>query len=280
MAKIRVTVVVENTAQGPQLLAEHGLAYWIEYGDHRILFDTGQGNVLASNAYKLGLSLLDSEAIILSHGHYDHTGGMAFVLKTQRRVAVYAHPEVFRSRFIRTANGSSREIGMPYASVQAIKQPGVRFVETSTATKLFGGFYATGPVPRQTDYEDTGGSFFLDAACSNPDPLLDDQSAFFETKEGIVVLLGCAHSGVVNTLQYINELSRGAPIRAVIGGMHLVNASAERIARTVEEFKRIKVQSLAPCHCTWMAATVALWNAFPDNLIPCHVGSIFQFEMA
>jgi 7,8-dihydropterin-6-yl-methyl-4-(beta-D-ribofuranosyl)aminobenzene 5'-phosphate synthase len=84
---------------------------------------------------------------------------------------------------------------------------------------------------------------------------------------------------VVNTLQYINELSGGAPIRAVIGGMHLVNASVERIARTVEKFKQLNVQSLAPCHCTGMAATVALWNAFPDNLIPCHVGAIFQFEM-
>jgi 7,8-dihydropterin-6-yl-methyl-4-(beta-D-ribofuranosyl)aminobenzene 5'-phosphate synthase len=280
MAKIRVTVVVENTAQGPRLLAEHGLAYWIEYDGHHILFDSGQSSVLTSNAYKLGITIHDSEAIILSHGHYDHTGGVADVLNTQRHVMVYAHPAVFAPKFIRNQNGASREIGMPYASVQAIKQPGVRFVATSTVTKLFDGFYATGPVPRLTDFEDTGGSFFLDATCSTADPLLDDQSVFFETKEGIVAILGCAHSGVVNTLQYIDKLSGGKPIRAVVGGMHLVNASAERIARTIEEFRQLNLQSLAPCHCTGMAATVALWNAFPDQLIPCHVGTTFQFESA
>jgi 7,8-dihydropterin-6-yl-methyl-4-(beta-D-ribofuranosyl)aminobenzene 5'-phosphate synthase len=188
MAKICVTVVVEDTAHGPKLLAEHGLAYWIEYDGHRILFDTGQSSVLVGNAFKLGLALHDSEAIVLSHGHYDHTGGVADVLNTQRHITVYAHPAAFAPKFINNPNGASREIGMPYASEQAIKRPGVRFVATSTVTKLFDGFYATGPVPRLTDFEDTGGSFFLDAACTNPDPLLDDQSVFFETKEGIVVL--------------------------------------------------------------------------------------------
>ncbi len=278
MGKIRVTVVVENTAQGPKLLAEHGLAYWIEYGEHRLLLDSGQSSVLASNAFKLGIALHDSEAIVLSHGHFDHTGGVADVLNAPRRISVYAHPAAFAPKFIRNRNGSAREIGMPCAAEKAIQHFAGRFVPTNTATKLFDGFYATGPVPRMTEFEDTGGSFFLDAACTKPDFLIDDQSVFFETKQGIVALLGCAHSGVVNTLRYIDKLSGGIPIHAVIGGMHLVNASPGRITATIDEFKRLKVQSLAPCHCTGMAATVALWNAFPDKCIPCYVGTVFHFE--
>jgi 7,8-dihydropterin-6-yl-methyl-4-(beta-D-ribofuranosyl)aminobenzene 5'-phosphate synthase len=278
MAKIRITVMVENTAHGPKLLAEHGLSYWIEYREHRVLFDTGQGNVLAGNAYKLGIPMHDCEAIVLSHGHYDHTGGVAEVLNVPRQIAVYAHPAAFAPKYARNANGSSREIGMPYASEKAIKTFAAQTIFTETTTNLFDGFHATGPVPRRTDFEDTGGPFFLDAACSTPDPLIDDQSVYFESAEGIVVLLGCAHSGVINTLQYIGELSRGAPIRAVIGGMHLVNASVERIANTIEEFKRLGVQSLSPCHCTGMPATVDLWNAFPGRCSSCSAGTRFEFE--
>ena len=94
-ANIRITVVVENTAQGAGLLAEHGLAYWIEWDGQRVLFDTGQGSVLANNAYRLGMRLQDADAVVLSHGHYDHTGGLPEALKTNRLASVYVHPAAF-----------------------------------------------------------------------------------------------------------------------------------------------------------------------------------------
>ena len=136
----------------------------------------------------------------------------------------------------------------------------------------------TGPVPRLTDFEDTGGPFFLDEACTRPDPLEDDQSVFLDTTEGTVVLLGCAHSGIINTLRYIRQLTDNHPIQAVIGGMHLVGASSHRIERTIEELKRIGVERLAPAHCTGMPATVALWNAFPGRCQACPVGTRFEFD--
>ena len=136
----------------------------------------------------------------------------------------------------------------------------------------------TGPVPREADFEDTGGPFFLDEGCSKPDPLIDDQALFFEAKGGVVVLLGCAHSGAINTLRYVQHLKGGKPILAVLGGMHLVNASPKRITRTIRELRRLDVQLLAPAHCTGVAATVALWNAFPGKCAACQVGSQFTFE--
>jgi 7,8-dihydropterin-6-yl-methyl-4-(beta-D-ribofuranosyl)aminobenzene 5'-phosphate synthase len=279
MAKTRITVLVENTARGPGLLAEHGLAYWIEYNDHRVLLDSGQGGVLMSNAYKLGIRLTQIDALVLSHGHYDHTGGVAEALKTSQSVAVYAHPAAFAEKFIRNNDGTAREIGMPYLSDKAVRDSRNRLIATTQPTMVFDGLTATGPVPRLTDFEDTGGPFFLDEACTRPDPLEDDQSVFFDTTKGTVVLLGCAHSGVINTLHYIRQLTENRPICTVIGGMHLVGASQRQIERTTEEFQRIGVGRLAPAHCTGMPATVALWTAFPGQCQTCGIGSVFDFEI-
>jgi 7,8-dihydropterin-6-yl-methyl-4-(beta-D-ribofuranosyl)aminobenzene 5'-phosphate synthase len=277
--KARITLLVENRAEGPGLLGEHGLAYWIEYDGRHVLFDTGQGSVLVGNAYKLSIPLRELDALVLSHGHYDHTGGVADVLKTNRPVTVYAHPAALAPKYARNGNGSAREIGMPYPAEKAIRQPQNRLVAIQQPTAIFEGLMATGPVPRQTDFEDTGGPFFLDRGCRTPDPLEDDQSLFLETAQGTLVLLGCAHSGVINTLRHIRQLTRNRPIWTVIGGMHLVQASPQRIQRTVEELQQLGVQRLAPAHCTGAAATAAIWNAFPEKCLPCHVGTQLEFEI-
>ncbi len=276
-SNVRITVVVENTAQGVGMLAEHGLAYWIDWDGQRVLFDTGQGGVLVGNAYRLGIPLHDAEAIVLSHGHYDHTGGLGEMLRNGRPATIYVHPAAFDAKYARKPDGTGRNVGVPTAVREALHRRIPKVIKTESPTAIVKGLTATGQVPRSTAFEDTGGPFFLDAACSQPDPLADDQSLFFETKEGIVVLLGCAHSGVINTLRYIGELSGNKPIRAVIGGMHLINASPARIAQTIEELRRWDVRLLAPCHCTGMAATVALWNEFSERCLACRVGTRFDF---
>jgi 7,8-dihydropterin-6-yl-methyl-4-(beta-D-ribofuranosyl)aminobenzene 5'-phosphate synthase len=276
--KTRITVLADNTASGPGLLAEHGIAFWVEIDRYRVLFDTGQGLVLATNAHNLGLPIHQADAIVLSHGHYDHTGGLAEALKTNRRVRAYAHPAAFAPKYARKADGFAREIGIPHAAERAVRALDNRLVYTDRPTPVVDRLTVTGQVPRLTDFEDVGGPFFLDRACERRDPLEDDQSVFVETAEGTVVLLGCAHSGVINTLRYIRQLTANRPIRALVGGMHLVAASPERIARTIEELRRLGVQQLASGHCTGMPATAALWTAFPTVCVTCHAGSTFQFQ--
>ena len=277
---MRVTTLVGNTARGRDMLAEHGLAFWIEIGPKRVLFDTGQGKVLQSNASRLGALPRFVDAIALSHGHYDHSGGFMQSVRLAWRAKVYAHPGVFQPKYARDADGTVREIGMPFSDESAVRQKADDLIWTVRPTAIVEGLAVTGEIPRETELENGSGPFFLDRDCRKPDRLIDDQAMFFASSHGSVVLLGCAHAGVINTLQYIRLLTGDKPIDAVIGGMHLGGASPERVDRTIEAFRQLDVQRLYPAHCTGMAAMVQLWSAFPERCFACTVGTTMEFEGA
>ncbi len=276
---MRVTVLVENTAERAGLLAEHGLAFWMETAAGCLLHDTGQGGALLTNAYRLQVPLEHAGGIVLSHGHYDHTGGLGDVLSGHRPTPVYAHPAALRPKFARNSDGTAREIGIPPRAEQALQRCRAQWVWTEQPTLVLPGVTVTGPIDRVTEFEDTGGPFFLDAACQQPDPLLDDQAVFFAARQGTVVLLGCAHAGIINTLQRVQQLTGGRHIHAVLGGMHLVHASAARVQATIDELRRLQIDWLGPAHCTGRAATAALWDAFPDRCVSCHVGTRIEFDL-
>jgi len=126
---IGITTLVENTASAPELLAEHGLSFWIEYEDKRILFDTGQSDILIQNAKALGVNLAEADAIILSHGHYDHVGGLAAVLDIAAKAKVYLHPAAIEPKFIRKPSGA-QSIGMPDPAKKALRGRDVVWTET------------------------------------------------------------------------------------------------------------------------------------------------------
>ena len=275
---IRVLSLVENTADKAGLLGEHGLAMWIEIGDRRVLFDTGQGLTLLHNARELGVRLQRADAIVLSHGHYDHTGGLATALDRAKGARVYAHPEAFRPRFARDPNGGARSVGIREADKDAAHNSPVEIAETTQPTEIVKGLFATGPVPRRADYEEISGPFFLDNACRQPDPLTDDQALFFDTEKGIVVLLGCAHAGVINTLAHVQRLTNGRPVQAVIGGMHLRNASQERIERTLSAMEQMNIHCLRPAHCTGTRAVTEMWRRFPGRCGTWSVGTQMPFS--
>jgi len=267
----KITVLVENTAGKSGVLAEHGLSYFIEVGGEKILFDTGQGMALEHNAKKLGVDLHNLDALILSHGHYDHTGGVHLVSSKK----VFAHPAVTESKFSHDPGGGSHSVAMPDVDRQALlAHP--EWIRVEAPVELSSGLRLTGPIPRITAFEDTGGAFFNDADCTVPDELPDDQALFFETEAGTIVILGCAHSGVINTLRTIQLLTDNRPIHTLIGGMHLLHADENRMSRTIEELRLLNVQRLMPCHCTGLPAVTRMWNEFPGHCKPCFVGAIIN----
>jgi 7,8-dihydropterin-6-yl-methyl-4-(beta-D-ribofuranosyl)aminobenzene 5'-phosphate synthase len=246
---IAITILVDNQA-GPGLTTEHGFSLWIEADGRHILFDTGQGPALPVNARTLGVDLRQTDMVVLSHGHYDHTGGIPHVLHVAPNAHVYCHPGVVQPRYS-LRNGSPKPAHMPSASMAALDRlPEKHLRWTSEAVMLSSTIGLTGPIPRQTTFEDTGGAFFLDPEARHADPIEDDLALWIKTDQGLVVCVGCCHAGIINTLTHVRRLSGVAPIRAIIGGLHLLNADDRRLNHTLSAMQTMPIETVIPCHCT------------------------------
>ena len=273
MSPFRITVLADNTVAARTARGEHGLCYHIQSNGRHLLFDAGQGLVLADNAQALDIDLGAVDTIALSHGHYDHTGGLPIVLSAARApVAVHFHPDALQPKFHKT-----RSIGIPPAALAALHAPGVQLHPSREPCEVAPGLFLTGEVPRPHPEESLAEVFHLDPHGNAPDPLLDDQSLFFDSPQGTVVILGCAHAGIIHILERVQSLTHHRPIHAVIGGMHLGAATPTRMQWVVDNLRRFAPQLLVPMHCTGPKAAAALWTAFPDACRPGGAGAIYEF---
>lgn len=272
---MRVITLVDNRVSRPGLLAEHGLAMLIDTGHERILFDTGQGMALPHNCQRLGIDLRGIAKIVLSHGHYDHTGGLHAVLDATDGVDVYAHPDVFQSKH-RRKEGRQRYIGIPFRR-EALEGWGARLHLHHEPTEIASGIWLTGEVPRATCFEAMDESFCLVTKDGwRQDELPDDLSLCIDSGEGITVLLGCAHAGVVNVLHHIQRLLPSKRVIRILGGTHLVHADETRLRATVSALKQLDIAEVGASHCTGSPASSHLAQALGERWKHNDTGAEFQ----
>lgn len=275
LASWRVTCLVDDHVAGLALPTEHGLSLHVQTDGRRGLLDTGKSGLLADNARHLGLDLGRVEWVLLSHGHYDHTGGLETVLAAAPSAAIHAHPDAFGIKGVEHQH-ASYEIGCP-ASLDRLKELGADLRLARGPLEIAPGLLCTGEIPRITDFEAPEHRFWVeDEEGRHPDTFFDDQALVLDTAEGLVVLLGCAHRGVVNTLRYVVRLLPGRPLHLVMGGMHLYAADEERIDRTIEALVELGVERVGCCHCTGDVATSAFRDRFGARYVEIGVGAVVE----
>jgi len=278
ISRLRITLLVDHHASRLDLETEHGLGFLLEADDEVLLFDAGASEAAFRNAERLGTPWRRISRIILSHGHWDHTGGLVPFLQALPEAEVYLHPRAMAPKYSLHPDKPVRNLSMPQ-EVHTLLQARMDRLHWSTAPMRLGkGIGLTGPILRRHPEETYSGPFYLDSEGREPDPLEDDQALWAATQQGIVLLLGCAHAGVANTLDHLRVLTGKKSTLAVVGGLHLSAAPEARIQSTLRALQKANVQRVAPVHCTGPTATAALQEAYGDAGQPLRVGDSLEFN--
>ena len=274
---IRITTLSENTAGRGNLLAEWGLSILVDTEKTSILLDTGSSISAAHNADALGIDIGKIDKIVLSHGHYDHTGGLRQLLQKRRKdIEIIAHPDIWQAKYARRKDEPDRYIGIPFQRNE-LESLGACFNLTAKPIKITDAISTTGEIPMVTSFEQVDADLFVKEDSGwQQDKLLDDQALIVNMELGLVVILGCAHRGIVNTLYYARQLAARETIYAIIGGSHLINTSEERLWQTVDALRELRVQRLGLCHCTDLPAASVLAQKFGDSFFFNRAGSVID----
>ncbi len=286
---LRVMTLLDNTVNSLGPLAHWGLSTLLTYADpdgvsRRVLVDTGSDPYcLIKNAKSLKVDLGGLDAIILSHGHLDHTAATVEVVRLNPGITIHAHPSTFDERNYISEKGERRRQSPPKGEGLAeLKEAGAKLVYSRDPREVAPGVWATGEVPRrsfETIMELSGGKVVREEEGGEVEDLIpDDQSVFLTLRGlGLVVVTGCAHSGTLNTLSYVQELTGEQP-RALLGGTHLTQRKTGYITRTIEGLRGYGLALLSPSHCTGFQAAAQLAAAFPESFELNYSGKTFDFD--
>ena len=276
----KVTIAIDNcvpTNSGLPFLGEHGLSMLIETSDSRMLLDTGQSGAIINNLGLLGIPPKSIDTIAISHGHYDHTGGLSHVLKhAGKRIPVFAHEDAF-AEYSSLARGQRRFIGIPYRREQ-LTSLGADWQLLRAPQEIYPDVWLSGSVPRRTNFK-TGDSKLVlgDAGHDRLDIIEDDMAIFIKTGKGLVVVSGCTHAGLVNMIEYGLEVTGCRQLCGWIGGTHLGPLSHEQQECSIARLRAFEPEFVAANHCTGFAMMAKLQQEFGARFIPAFVGSVIEF---
>ena len=275
-----ISILCDNSISRPGLIGEHGFSVLIERDNTRYLFDTGPGMSLPLNLKTMGKDLKGVEKIFISHGHYDHTGGLEWAVGQIGRVEVVAHKAMFaRHMSIRLEGGreTKKYIGCQFTK-EELERLGAVFCFLDQTKEVAPGVYFVTGIDRKPDQLplDTHLLMQKDDGLIT-DPVEDDSSLLMETDGSPILLLGCSHAGVLNILDHIREKMRIKKLRAILGGTHLMFFGLEEIPRVIEKFEEFSIDFIGVSHCTGMQASIELAKHFGDRFMAASAGSVFTF---
>jgi 7,8-dihydropterin-6-yl-methyl-4-(beta-D-ribofuranosyl)aminobenzene 5'-phosphate synthase len=268
MTHTRITVICENRAHmAKDIMGEHGFAALIQTPDTRLLMDTGQGLGLAHNAGAMKIDLTALDGVVISHSHFDHTGGLMQVPAGKTPLPIHAHPDLFAGKYLLPKDEDPTYIGIPFSQSALEKTLNARFEFHGGYTEIAKGVFFSGQVPRTWSFEPSDDRLVIQTPDGfAPDPFHDDASLLIETPSGPVILTGCAHSGIVNIMEHFADKSGHKSFRAVIGGTHLGFANdPSQLDQAMDAFDRFRVRTIAVSHCTGNEAAARLFHRFRDR---------------
>lgn len=273
---MEITVLTENTVSRRDLLAEHGLSVLVEEGGKRILFDTGQSGVYIHNAEQLGISLEGLDAIVLSHGHYDHTGGLP-EFPGEVSCPVYLSGKALEDKWCLAGDGKgNRCIGVPWRE-DAQELERLPLVFTWEQEEIFPGIYLLGQISTTVSSEMGEKPFrILQNGRYLPDTMEDEQLLVIRTPQGLAVFAGCAHPGILSCVEKVKRTFPGEKLYSLLAGMHLRGCPQERVEETITGLKEAGFTYLIPLHCTGTLAIARMKMAFGKSCLMAEAGKHFS----
>jgi 7,8-dihydropterin-6-yl-methyl-4-(beta-D-ribofuranosyl)aminobenzene 5'-phosphate synthase len=255
----RITLLTDNTCL-PGYECEHGLSILVELAGRSILFDTGQSDMFLRNARRSGRDLSQVDTLVISHSHYDHSSGVPYLFSGHQELSCYFGPGFFQSKYSLVDEQYVYK-GAPFTENECT-EAGWKVIMVSEGEPVLplysreDGIYLVSGIPMEDPFEQIDPRFYIEDADElniHRDSFEDELVLVIETGGGLIVILGCSHRGVVNTLSHIKRMF-DKPLYRVIGGAHLESASPERIEHVAERLKELSIEQLVLCHCTGQAA--------------------------
>lgn len=279
--KWKLTTLIENHMDKEERCEwEHGLSILIESVDQeptvRLLMDTGQSGIFYDNAAKMGISLEDLSALLLSHAHYDHAGGVKRLIEKETVRKMYVGKDFFQGKYYQKKDGTMKDIGIAF-SREELEKKGISVCEIKEDMKMiFSGVTIYRNFDRTVGYEQLNPRFFIKKEEYTKDSFTDEIAVALDTEKGLVVIVGCSHPGIMNILRTIEKRS-GKKICGVVGGTHLMEADEERLGKTIADLKEMNINFIAVSHCTGEDNLETIKENFGEKFIFNCTGNVIRF---